>query len=59
MQSLSITSFYFGKEAFALLKGDNKEFLVIPGASHTDMYDQKGIIPFVQIVDFFNKNFDK
>lgn len=52
-------SFYFGKDAFALLKGDNKEFLVVPGASHTDMYDQKDIIPFKKIVDFFNKNFDK
>lgn len=52
-------SFYFGKDAFNKLKGDNKEFLVIPGASHTDLYDQKDIIPFGQIVDFFNKNFDK
>lgn len=52
-------SFYFGKDAFALLKGDNKEFLVVPGASHTDLYDQKDIIPFKKIVDFFNKNFDK
>ncbi len=52
-------SFYFGKDAFARLKGENKEFVVIPGASHTDLYDQKEIIPFAQIVDFFNKNFDK
>ncbi len=52
-------SFYFGKDAFAKLKGDNKEFVVIPGASHTDLYDQKDIIPFGQIVEFFNKNFEK
>lgn len=52
-------SFYFGKDAFTKLKGDNKEFVVIPGASHTDLYDQKDIIPFAQIVEFFNKNFDK
>ncbi len=51
-------SFYFGKDAFAKLKGDNKEFVVIPGASHTDLYDQKDIIPFAQIVEFFNKNFE-
>ncbi len=52
-------SFYFGKDAFALLKGDNKEFVVVPGASHTDLYDRMDIIPFNRIVEFFNKNFDK
>ncbi len=52
-------SFYFGKDAFAKLTGDNKELVVLPGASHTDLYDQKDIIPFAQIVEFFNKNFDK
>ncbi len=52
-------SFYFGKDTFAKLKGDNKEFVVVPGASHTDLYDQKDKIPFAQIVEFFNKNFDK
>lgn len=52
-------SFYFGKDAFNRLKGENKEFVVVPGASHTDLYDQKDIIPFNRIVDFFNKNFEK
>lgn len=52
-------SFYFGKDAFEKLKGDNKEFVVIPGASHTDLYDQKDIIPFGRIVEFYNKNFNK
>ncbi len=52
-------SFYFGKDAFAKLKGDNKEFVAIPGASHTDLYDQKDIIPFGRIVEFYNKNFKK
>ncbi len=52
-------SFYFGKDAFAKLKGDNKEFVAIPGASHTDLYDQKAIIPFGRIVEFYNKNFNK
>ena len=52
-------SFYFGKDSFALLKGDNKEFVVVPGASHTDLYDRMDIIPFNRIVEFFNKNFDK
>ncbi|MCM1518665.1 MAG: alpha/beta hydrolase [Pseudoflavonifractor sp.] len=52
-------SFYFGKDTFALLKGDNKEFVVIPGTSHTDLYDRLDIIPFNRIADFFNKNFGK
>lgn len=50
-------SFYFGKDAFALLKGENKEFEVVAGASHTDLYDRKDIIPFDRIAAFFNKNF--
>lgn len=52
-------SFYFGKDAFNLLKGENKELVVIPGASHTDLYDRKDIIPFNRIVDFFNKSLGK
>lgn len=50
-------SFYFGKDTFDKLKGDNKEFVVIPGANHTDLYDRKDIIPFKRIVEFFNKSF--
>lgn len=46
---------YFGKDAFAKLKGENKELLLIPGASHTDLYDQKQIIPFDRITDFFHR----
>lgn len=49
-------SFYFGKDAFAKLKGDNKEFVAIPGANHTDLYDRLDIIPFDRISEFFNKN---
>ncbi len=51
-------SFYFSKDAFAKLKGDNKEFVVVPGASHTDLYDggEKQVIPFDKIQAFFNKN---
>lgn len=49
-------SCYFGKDAFALLQGDNKELLLIPDASHTDLYDQMDIIPFDQMTAFFQKN---
>ena len=47
---------YFGKDAFAKLKGDNKELLLIPDAVHTDLYDRTDIIPFDKLVDFFQKN---
>ena len=29
--------------------------MVIPGASHTDLYDRKDIIPFAEIETFFNE----
>ena len=35
---------------------DNKEFISIPGATHTDLYDRKDIIPFDKIEDFIRKN---
>ena len=46
-------SCYFSKDAFKKLKGDNKELLIIPGAVHTDLYDQMDIIPFEQMTEFF------
>lgn len=36
-------------------KENNKLFMVIPGASHTDLYDQKGVIPFNALTNFFNE----
>ncbi len=48
---------YFSEGAFAKLKGDNKELLIIPGAVHTDLYDDKaGVIPYDKIESFFKKN---
>ena len=46
---------YFGESAFKLLKGDNKELVIVPGASHCDLYDQMDKIPFARIVDFYAK----
>lgn len=38
---------YRGEDAFKALKGDNKELMIIPGAVHTDLYDNKtGAIPY-------------
>lgn len=48
-------SVYFSQDAFKKLTGDNKELLIIPGASHTDLYDQMDIIPVEKIRAFFEK----
>ncbi len=47
-------SCYFSRDAFAKLKGENKELLIIPGAVHTDLYDNTEIIPFDKIKSFFD-----
>jgi len=49
-------SLMYSQEAYKLLKGDNKELLTIPGASHTDLYDQFDKIPFDKLETFFNTN---
>ena len=48
-------SCYFSKDLFQKLKGDNKELLLIPGAVHTDLYDQMDVIPFDKIDSFFQE----
>lgn len=50
-------SLYFSQDAFKLLKGENKELVVIPGASHTDLYDQMDVIPFEKLETFFKDAF--
>lgn len=47
---------YFSEDAFKKLKGDNKELLIIEGANHVDLYDNKEKIPFDKIETFFKKN---
>ena len=46
---------YFGEDAFKKLKGDNKKLYIVPGASHTDLYDNLEKIPFGKIVEFYNQ----
>ena len=46
---------YFSETAYSKLTGDNKELLIIPGASHTDLYDQMDIIPFEKLKAFFEE----
>ena len=47
---------YFSEDAFKKLNGDNKELLIVPGASHTDLYDRVDLIPFDRIEAFFRAN---
>lgn len=54
-------SFYMGKDAYNNMIKDskytaNKEFVAIPGATHTDLYDQKDKIPFDKIEKFLKDN---
>ena len=46
---------YFGEDAFKKLKGDNKKLVIVPGATHVDLYDQKDIIPFDEVATFFEE----
>ena len=55
-------SFYFGKDAYENMitdskYTDNKEFVVIEGAVHTDLYDggSTNAIPFDKVQKFFEK----
>ena len=46
---------YFSEDAFKKLKGGNKELLIIPDASHVDLYDNLNVIPFDRIERFFRE----
>ncbi len=46
-------SCYFSKDEFQKLKGDNKELMIIPGATHVDLYDNLDVIPFEEMDRFF------
>jgi fermentation-respiration switch protein FrsA (DUF1100 family) len=46
---------YFSETAYAAA-AEPKELLIIPGASHTDLYDRVDIIPFDKLTSFFNRS---
>ncbi|MCG9698352.1 alpha/beta hydrolase [Shewanella sp. Isolate11] len=46
---------YFSETAFEAAN-QPKELMIIPGASHTDLYDQMDVIPFDKLTEFFNAN---
>lgn len=52
-------SYYFGKDTFAKLKGDNKQMLTVKDASHCDLYDQLDIIPMDEIAAFYVEYLNK
>ncbi|YCI07220.1 alpha/beta hydrolase (plasmid) [Ensifer sp. D2-11] len=46
---------YFSETAFAAA-AEPKELMIIPNASHTDLYDRMDKIPFDRIADFFGQH---
>ena len=46
------------EDAYKLLKGENKELVIVPGADHCDLYDggDKKVIPFDKIESFIKEN---
>jgi pimeloyl-ACP methyl ester carboxylesterase len=53
-------SCYFSKDAYAdMMKNSkyagNKELMIIPDAVHTDLYDNKDVIPFGKLEVFFKE----
>lgn len=49
---------YMAEAAFARLTGD-KQLIVVPNATHVDLYDQMDKIPFDQFERFFRKDLGK
>ena len=54
-------SYYFGKDAYEAMITDskyteNKELLTIPGAVHTDLYDNLKVIPFDKMQQFLKES---
>lgn len=47
---------YYSEEVFVRLRGENKELLIVPGANHTDLYDNLSKIPFDRLEAFFKEN---
>ena len=48
---------YFSEDAFKSLGSKNKELVIVPGANHTDLYDDvAGKIPYDKFAAFFKAN---
>lgn len=49
---------YFSETAFEAA-AEPKELMIIPGANHTDLYDQMDVIPFDKMTSFFQQHLSK
>lgn len=48
---------YMAEASYKRLK-DPKELVIVPGATHTDLYDQMNLIPFDKFTSFFKRNLE-
>ncbi|WP_057879478.1 alpha/beta hydrolase [Companilactobacillus kimchiensis] len=46
---------YMAEESYNRLR-DHKELVIVPGATHTDLYDKMDLIPFDKFESFFKEN---
>ena len=46
---------YFTEDAYKMA-AEPKEFYIVPGARHIDLYDRTDMIPFDKLVSFFTEN---
>lgn len=46
---------YFSETAYAAA-AEPKELMIVPGASHVDLYDKVDVIPFNKLTSFFNRH---
>jgi fermentation-respiration switch protein FrsA (DUF1100 family) len=46
---------YFSETAYAAA-AEPKELLIVPGATHTDLYDRVDVIPFDKLQSFFSQH---
>jgi hypothetical protein len=49
---------YFSEDAYKAAAGQ-KELLIIPNATHVDLYDKIDVIPFDKLTSFFNEHLNK
>jgi fermentation-respiration switch protein FrsA (DUF1100 family) len=46
---------YYSEDVYKLAS-EPKELVIVPGASHCDLYDKVDLIPFDKLETFFNTN---
>nr|WP_310281343.1 alpha/beta hydrolase [Flavobacterium piscis] len=46
---------YYSEDVYKMAS-EPKELIIVPGATHCDLYDKVDMIPFDKLAEFFNKN---